>query len=262
MQAIFLLSVHLIQQDKFLQGAFLYSCLLNFKHIYLYASLAFLAYILKQYVLKADHHQERLARLAKVAAVTLLPFIAAFLPFLLSGGIDQLRQILSRLFPFQRGLIHEYWAPNFWALYHFADKLANLLLSRLFVASSISFREISSDLHQLKVLPDVSPLVTTILVVLLTAPVIAKFFSCSTAFNRLVFLCGALFFLFGFHVHEKAITPYIGLLLVFTSDKEERQSLFLGSAVFVNIISLLPLLIDPNEKLLRLLLPFLWIAVW
>lgn len=52
MQAVFLLSVHLIQQKKFLRGAFLYSCLLNFKHIYLYASLAFLAYILKQYVFK------------------------------------------------------------------------------------------------------------------------------------------------------------------------------------------------------------------
>lgn len=140
MQAIFLLSVHFIQQDKFLRGAFLYSCLLNFKHIYLYASLAFLAYILKQYVLKADSNQERLMRLAKVGTVTLLPFVAAFLPFLLNGGLEQLFQILSRLFPFQRGLIHEYWAPNFWAFYHFADKLINLLLSRFLASSSISFR--------------------------------------------------------------------------------------------------------------------------
>ena len=30
----------------------------------------------------------------------------------------------------------------------------------------------------------------------------------------------------------------------------------------MNIINLLPLLIDPNEKLLRLVVPLLWIAIW
>ena len=47
MQALFLLSVYLVQEGKFLQGAFAFSTLLNFKHIYLYASIAFVAYLLK-----------------------------------------------------------------------------------------------------------------------------------------------------------------------------------------------------------------------
>jgi alpha-1,3-glucosyltransferase len=98
---------------------------------------------------------DKALRLGKVGAVTLLPFIASFLPFVIAGGFRQIPQIISRLFPFQRGLIHEYWAPNFWALYHFADKLVNIVLSRFLVTSRISMQELSGDLHQLKVLPSV-----------------------------------------------------------------------------------------------------------
>lgn len=136
--------------------------------------------------------------------------------------------------------------------------MINLVLSRL-GGSRIGF-ESASELHHLRVLPPVSPAATNIIVLLVTLPLLIKMVRHRIAAYRLVFLCGVVFFLFGFHVHEKAITPYVGLLLVFAGDAGREW--LLGPALMVNLVNLLPLLIAPNEKLLRLALPLLWVAIW
>lgn len=65
----------------------------------------------------------RFDKLTRLAAVVVGICLLSFGPFVLSGGFDQLRQIFRRLFPFQRGLNHAYWAPNIWALLSSLDRV-------------------------------------------------------------------------------------------------------------------------------------------
>lgn len=111
--------IHLRRRPFF--SAFIFAALLCFKHIYLYLAPAYFIYLLRTVVLREHFKGINFAATLKLGLAVLSPIGLAFAPFIF---YKQIPQVLARLFPFSRGLCHAYWAPNFWALYSFVDRVA------------------------------------------------------------------------------------------------------------------------------------------
>ena len=114
-----------------LLGGVLFAALLNAKHIFLYFLPPVFVFLLRGHCCCAGPGGEPTAfspsRFLTLGLSVLLVFALSLGPFVAAGGVAQLPQILARLFPFQRGLCHAYWAPNSWAIYNLADKLGSAL---------------------------------------------------------------------------------------------------------------------------------------
>jgi len=204
---LLILSIVLAQQQStLLQSGLLFAALLCFKHIYLYLAPAYFVYLLRAYCL----HPRLLFRIqftncVKLGLGIIAIFAAAFGPFAYWGQIPQL---LSRLFPFSRGLCHAYWAPNVWAMYSFSDRvllcreLSLLLTSQLQTNS----KSVAPYLHlpvnrealtsvtrglvgdtSFAVLPEITPRLTFILTILtqLVRPLPSAFPLLAPPFNRI-----------------------------------------------------------------------------
>ncbi|CAJ0639146.1 10762_t:CDS:10 [Entrophospora sp. SA101] len=102
-----------------------FAILLNFKHIFLYLSPAYFIYLLRNYCFKntTDIKESKnfsIKNFLILGASVIIIFLISFGPFMY---LNQIGQVLGRLFPFKRGLCHAYWAPNFWALYSALDRV-------------------------------------------------------------------------------------------------------------------------------------------
>lgn len=108
------------QQSPLLSGL-LFAILLCLKHIYLYLAPAYFVYLLRAYCTgPRSIFQLRIRNIFKLGTGLVVIFALAFGPFIYLG---QTEQLLARMFPFSRGLCHAYWAPNFWAMYAFVDRV-------------------------------------------------------------------------------------------------------------------------------------------
>ena len=214
LSGILLLSIGSLASGNFMLASVWFSVLLNLKHIYLYIAPAYGIYMLRTYCFQSAPDGSilwrsfSLFRLLSLAVAVLANVAISFGPFLHSG---QLSQVMSRLFPFKRGLCHAYWAPNCWAVYNMADKLLVVAGTKLGLLDSSAVASMTGGLVQditHTVLPNISPLATAVITLMSMVPALVKLWlspNSVTMFLRCLVLCAWSSFLFGWHVHEKAV---------------------------------------------------------
>ena len=241
-----------------LGGAALYAVLVNFKHLYLPLGPLYFVYLLKVYCMDSRGKKLLLFRFLGLAMITSFTIMVPWIPFLLqSNPKGQILQILARLFPFQRGLVHDYWAANIWALYLLGDKT-------LGVATR-------GKVH----LPEPQPIHCALL--LLVSIVVGLYHVIwntpttesknsngkGTSINRNsqkliqgIVWCGLCAFMLAYHVHEKAVlTALIPMTLLVDFSNEQGAKIF--NFVFVQmsmfgLLGLFPLLFRPVETAFKI----------
>lgn len=250
-----LLSIGAMMQSNHLESAFWFCVVLNLKHIYLYCAPVYFVYLLRSYVMQADSWWKALSRLLGLGAIVIGVFALSFGPWFYHG---QLVIVLERLFPFKRGLCHAYWAPNFWAVYNLCDKVLATLGRRLNWFSvrsgpaSMTGGLVQEFDHS--VLPSVAPLATFLLSLVSMLPSLLHLWRHPRnvlSFLKAVVLCNFGAFLFGWHVHEKAIL-HVTIPLILVACLERREASILTLLSLTGHVSLLPLLYRAQESVLKI----------
>ncbi|KAI1542562.1 glycosyltransferase family 57 protein [Pyrenophora tritici-repentis] len=255
-------------KSTLLLSGLLFAALLCLKHIYLYLAPAYFVYLLRAYCLgqrsSFPYFNIQFFNCVKLGVGIIAVFTSAFGPFALWG---QLEQVISRLFPFSRGLCHAYWAPNVWALYSFADRLLIHLAPRLGLhidpeAVNSVTRGLVGD-TSFAVLPDVVPLTCFILTLAAQIPVLLRLLYTPTweAFIGAVTLCGYASFLFGWHVHEKAILLVI-IPFSLIALKDRRYFGAFRPLAVAGHVSLFPLLYTAAEFPVKTVYTIFWLVLF
>jgi alpha-1,3-glucosyltransferase len=251
MFGILLWSILMARNGNKLASGILFAILLNFKHIYMYLAPAYFVYLLRSYCMSPGG-QILPGRFLSLANAVIAVFVVSLGPFILMG---QLPQLLSRLFPFTRGLNHAYWAPNAWALFTAADRVllkyvtstgANVQLNTSGIASTS--RGLVGD-TVFAILPNIKPIHTFIITIAFQFVFLVKLWLTPTykSFLTALTLCGYASFMFGWHVHEKAVLLILIPLSLLAAERQAYFRTFIIASVS-GIISLFPLLFTPAGK--------------
>ena len=266
----FFISLGFIAKKKYIYGAILYFIVLCMKHIFIYFAPAYFIfyfqYIIINYI-KKKKYKELLLNIISIGLGIITVLLISFLPFIAISiketNFSQLIQIKKRLFPVQRGLLHTYWAPNFWALYSLVDKILYFFHNN----SSYKFRFIekicnfflkyknnknenakknisslgASEIGVSKetgfdILPDIDMKATNIIIISLILMYYLKYFYEKKKRNikkrkikefiRHCIFSNLIFFNFGYQVHEKAflnISPLALIYYIISFDDEEKN---------------------------------------
>ena len=221
---ILLLSLAALTAGHDLLGALIFTSLLMLKHIFVYAAPFYFVYLLRHYCFPVGPAQarafaaHRLVLLATACVAVVATVLAPFVwPHLQLHGVSaaaaaalqrELKQLLSRLFPWGRGLVHAYWAPNVWALYMFADTVFAKVGGALGV--SVGGGGVSRGLvqhAQMRVLPTIVPAHAFALWLITSLPVLRRVWIDPQPRRVCAGVACCMFsaFMVLWHVHEKAI---------------------------------------------------------
>ncbi|XP_028840400.1 dolichyl pyrophosphate Glc1Man9GlcNAc2 alpha-1,3-glucosyltransferase isoform X2 [Denticeps clupeoides] len=264
---ILLLSIVRHFQNRHLEGALLFAVLLNLKHIYLYIAPAYGIFLLRSYCIISNSSDGSFCwrsfstvRFTLLGSLVLSVFALSFGPFIALG---QMPQVLSRLFPFKRGLCHAYWAPNMWALYNVVDKALSVLGVKFQLLKTLPKASMTGGLVQEfyhSVLPSVTPLATLICTLISILPSLWILWwrpNGAQGFLRCITICALGSFLFGWHVHEKAVLMSILPFSLLAVKSREDAGIFLMLSTSGHF-SLLPLLFTAPELPIKVLLMLLY----
>ncbi|KAM3416759.1 Alpha-1,3-glucosyltransferase [Cercospora zeina] len=269
MYGLLILSIVLARYQRgglLLCGA-MFMALLGMKHIYLYLAPAWFVFLLRAYCLgPRSIFDIEWFNCIKLGASIVAIVVATAGPFALED-LGQLPQIMSRLFPFSRGLCHAYWAPNVWAMYSFSDRVLIYLAPYLKLpvdadAVNSVTRGLVGD-TSFAVLPNIPPRLTFVLTLAAQIPALLKLFAQPTwdNFVATITLCGYASFLFGWHVHEKAIL----LVIIPFSLLALKDRRFLGAfrpLAVAGHVSLFPLLFTAMEFPVKVVYTILWLVAF
>ncbi|NXO38727.1 ALG6 glucosyltransferase, partial [Locustella ochotensis] len=221
-----------LSHDWDLLGSMAFCLALNYKQMELYHSLPFFCYLLGK-CFKKGLKGKGLVLLAKLAGTVLLSFAACWLPF--GTDVEQIMQVLRRLFPIDRGLFE---ACMFSSPTRCPDKVANIWCS---LSVLIKIKNVISPRTQLKLSFAVTFLSLLPACIKLTVQPSLR------GFKFALVSCALSFFLFSFQVHEKSILLVSVPVCLVINEIPFMATWFL----LVSTFSLLPLLLRDG-----LLLPY------
>lgn len=114
-------------------GSIAFCLALNYKQMELYHSLPFFCYLLGKAM---NRNVSAPFIIVKLGLVVTFVFVVCWIPFYLFSGVQGVLQVLSRVFPFTRG-IYEDKVASFWCSISVVIKIRNIIPPTLLVWMSI-----------------------------------------------------------------------------------------------------------------------------
>lgn len=247
------LSLTALYRRKGPLGAFLFSLALNAKHTFLPLTPPIAIHLLLLLPSPISRPSATLKSLLHTAIATILPFAILWFPFYFHHGQTGILIILRRLFPFSRGLLHANWAANAWALYAAMD----IVLSFITGNPVHTTRGHIAIENPFSVLPNPTPVVCAVLILVTSVPtIIMQLRMREQLASKIALLISissfaSVSFVFGWHVHEKAVLQAVlPLLLTATCDPSLKEA-----ALWLSVagqFALLELVRDPRQGIFAL----------